>query len=192
MVSGAFLLVPSAPSLEKFCPCCATTKPTAEFFVKASEPDGFRYRCKPCEKGARPRVSPSPCVARCGRVARTMSARYCDECFVVARRMRSDNWKQSHPEANRALKRRVNLRRYGLTPEAFDALLGAQGNACASCGDTTTGGSSGRFHVDHDHTSGAVRGLLCQNCNIALGMLRDDPERIAALGRYLGRYHRAP
>jgi recombination endonuclease VII len=68
---------------------------------------------------------------------------------------------------------------YGLSIERYDALLAEQGGGCAICGRTE------RLHVDHDHESGVVRGILCGGCNRALGCMDDDPERLVAAARYL-------
>ena len=73
-------------------------------------------------------------------------------------------------------------RRYGLRPGQFDAMVNRQGNECAICRkDMGTG--RGR-HIDHDHKSGKVRGLLCAGCNTALGRL--ELVGVAAFLTYLG------
>lgn len=73
--------------------------------------------------------------------------------------------------------------RYGISRADYDALLAKQNNRCAACGDELQGG---RFqHIDHCHESGTVRGILCINCNLALGYLKDDPERITGLLAYI-------
>ena len=84
---------------------------------------------------------------------------------------------------------------YDLTPEAFEAILAAQGGGCAVCGTTSPTGQGNTFHVDHDHsccpggkTCGkCVRGILCTRCNMALGLLDDDRTRIARLDAYLSK-----
>jgi hypothetical protein len=81
--------------------------------------------------------------------------------------------------------RKTDLRRerlYGLKPEAFKAMYERQRGRCASCDDEV---DPVTVHIDHCHLTERVRGLLCRQCNIALGHLRDDPARINALGRYL-------
>lgn len=93
-------------------------------------------------------------------------------------------------------KRRHRLMKmYGLTPEAYAELFDAQGRGCAICKAMTPGGkhegkpnrSSWHWPVDHDHVTGQVRGLLCEDCNRAIGLLKDDPEIIAAAARYVSR-----
>lgn len=80
------------------------------------------------------------------------------------------------------------LKRYGLTIESYDAMLTAQGGRCAVCKDEGNKQSRwNRMSVDHDHTTGKVRGLLCDNCNRALGLLRDDPELVDEAAAYLRR-----
>jgi len=73
---------------------------------------------------------------------------------------------------------------YGIKPAEFDALLDSQGGRCAICRTETAGGKGG-WHVDHDHATGRIRGLLCHGCNIALGYFRDDPDRLRAAMAYL-------
>jgi predicted nucleic acid-binding Zn ribbon protein len=77
---------------------------------------------------------------------------------------------------------------YGLTPEHYDEMMTTQGNACAICRSTEWPGKHpGTPHVDHDHTTGEVRGLLCGPCNTGLGQFGDDPARLRAAIEYLGR-----
>lgn len=63
-------------------------------------------------------------------------------------------------------------RKYGLELGEYDRMLAAQGDVCAICKGHC--GRERRLSVDHCHSTGRVRGLLCQNCNAAIGMLKED------------------
>jgi len=84
-------------------------------------------------------------------------------------------------------------RLYGLTEEGYERLLKGQNSGCAICGSSDPGGRLYKrcrikhFNVDHDHKNGKVRGLLCQKCNRALGLLDDSPERALKVAQYLRR-----
>lgn len=70
-------------------------------------------------------------------------------------------------------------RRYGITQEDHQAMLAAQHGKCAICG------SEHRLCIDHDHSTGKVRKVLCDRCNRALGVVDDDPELLLKLVDYL-------
>lgn len=74
---------------------------------------------------------------------------------------------------------------YGVTPEAYGSMLSAQLGQCAICGDT---GGAKRLVVDHDHSTGKVRELLCASCNQALGFLRDSQDIAIQAARYLRKH----
>lgn len=81
------------------------------------------------------------------------------------------------------------LRRfYGMTMEEYTARLEAQGGRCAIC----RAKSAQRLHVDHSHQTGAIRDLLCEWCNHAIGKARDDPARLRAMADYLERHAQVP
>lgn len=90
------------------------------------------------------------------------------------------------PAARKAWQRRNHLRSaFGLTPEAYDAMLASQGGGCAICGSREPRNQHGYLSIDHDHTTGAVRGILCDPCNNGIGRLRDDPAIAARAADYL-------
>lgn len=76
--------------------------------------------------------------------------------------------------------------KYGLEPEHKAALLDAQNGGCAICG-YKFGQKTGDMKVDHDHKTGAVRGLLCDLCNRGLGMFRDSQDNLTKAVSYLAR-----
>ncbi len=79
--------------------------------------------------------------------------------------------------------RKYRLRQYGLTIEDYEGLFDAQGGVCAICLTPPFEGKA--LVVDHDHETGAVRGLLHHTCNTAIGLLDDSPEIVARAAAYL-------
>jgi Recombination endonuclease VII len=84
--------------------------------------------------------------------------------------------------------RRYNLARsYGLSVQDFENMRRSQGGRCAIC-NSLPDGPHGVLVVDHDHMTGNVRQLLCNNCNMAVGLLRDNPVCATELAAYLLRH----
>lgn len=81
-------------------------------------------------------------------------------------------------------RRRMNglHERYGLTALEFDALMRAQGGTCAVCKKPP---GKRRLHVDHEHVTGRIRGLLCFKCNASIGYMHDSPALLQAAVSYL-------
>jgi hypothetical protein len=73
---------------------------------------------------------------------------------------------------------------YGMTVKEYDAMFIAQGNACAICKSVNPSAKVG-WHIDHDHSTGKVRGILCRFCNIMLGNARDNAELMLLAVSYL-------
>jgi hypothetical protein len=93
---------------------------------------------------------------------------------------------KQHPERlpRTVIERRRHLKRsYGLTEEDVSQMISAQGGACAIC--QTTEEPARGWNIDHCHATGDVRGILCINCNMMLGMANDRPEVLAAAIEYL-------
>ncbi len=110
---------------------------------------------------------------------------YCRECSRANARAYAKN---VPPEKAAARRRRVNLKMlYGLSVEAFDALLASQGHRCGICREAVPSRGRCANAVDHDHTTGAVRGILCMKCNAGLGQFRDSPAFLRAAADYLDR-----
>lgn len=90
-------------------------------------------------------------------------------------------WRDNNPdkERNNYLKKK-----YGITLEQYEAMEHTQNHVCKICEKPQTGRYQ-NLAVDHCHTSGKVRGLLCDYCNRGIGMLKDDPKTIEAALKYL-------
>lgn len=109
---------------------------------------------------------------------------------VHRQRCRDDSrkWQESNPRA-RANQR---MRKYGITIERYESMLDEQGGVCAICRGSDNGDkSTGRFHVDHCHKTGKVRGLLCMSCNHGLGKFKDSIESLRSAAAYLESQQRA-
>jgi hypothetical protein len=74
-------------------------------------------------------------------------------------------------------------RKYGLTLEEANAYWFAE--RCAICGTTDPKDRRRKFHIDHCHTTGKVRGALCANCNTGLGYFKDSPEVMRKAAEYI-------
>lgn len=87
----------------------------------------------------------------------------------------------------KGIKRTQLLNSHGLTDAGYQLLLEKQGYVCAICRlqNPRHNGEHQHLLVDHDHATGRVRGLLCNPCNRGLGLLKDDPSRLASAIRYL-------
>lgn len=125
---------------------------------------------------------------------------YASYCTPCERKAQKERWRRD-PEKSRekrrkyqqrpnrkAIKRKADLKKaYGITPEQYDAMNRSQGGACAICKNlpNANGGDKGRLHVDHCHTTGKVRGLLCNNCNNGLGRFRDSSELLTSAAAYI-------
>lgn len=141
-------------------------------------------------------------VKTCGKCKQELSAEYfhkdkrrshglqarCKQC----QKEDAYAWRARNPEKVKEKSARYYERRgaaylreyrYGLSEEVHASLLDSQGGVCAIC--HTHRGET--LHVDHDHQTGAVRGLLCRLCNTAIGKFNDDPSRLRAAAAYLER-----
>lgn len=102
----------------------------------------------------------------------------CKDC----RRKEERDRRASDPVRQRDLLLRS---KYGITLAEYDWLVEQQEGRCAICLVDAPGRGSDIWHVDHDHDTGEVRGLLCNRCNPGLGFFQDDPDRLELAARYL-------
>ncbi|MGH9084278.1 MAG: endonuclease VII domain-containing protein [Acidimicrobiales bacterium] len=138
----------------------------ADFYRAAGAREGLRGECKACNLAAkRSRYAADP-QKYIEMVQRWQLAN--PERVRAVRRARN-----SRPEVKRRQRDDYYMRTYGISADDFDRLLDEQNGGCAICRARPDREAS--MHVDHDHESGAVRGLLCLSCNQGLGKFRDDP-----------------
>jgi len=162
----------------KRCKHCGETKRLEEFYVDRKARDGRRPDCKTCNLAARAlkyAADPTPYIARVKK------------------------WQQENPERLNAYRREYRprperkaadregylKRKYGMTLEDYERMFEGQNGVCAICGEARP--DERTLHVDHDHETGVIRGLLCFRCNNALGDFREEYELFQRAADYLDR-----
>lgn len=139
----------------KYCPGCAIVKPTDEFYRNK---DKFAPHCKECCKTLRNERNSRPEVKEARR-REYLSNRDKRKCQKLQRN-------------------------YGITLEQYDEKLIQQNGQCSICGLTPEKNGKA-LAVDHDHKTGKVRDLLCNNCNVAVGFLKEDISLCEKIRDYL-------
>ena len=163
----------------KVCKKCGATKPVDDFYRAAGMRDGYRSECKACNLAAKhERYLANPEV-EIARVKRWQQAN-ADRLNAYRRARRSE------PAVKQAERAGHLRRKYGITVEQYEEMLASQGGCCAICRREPRPDIS--LHLDHDHQSGQLRGILCFRCNNALGDFDDDPTLIGAALAYLRSY----
>lgn len=155
----------------KRCTACEQDRDPGEFGRNRSRRDGLAFYCMPCSREKAKRYMAAPAL-------RERRRQYLADLY------------QDQP---RYLNYRYSAR-FGITLEQYEALLVSQDGSCALCPYSPAAGEP-RLAVDHDHgccpgkksCGSCVRGLLCGDCNRALGLFRDDPERLRRAIGYLSR-----
>lgn len=92
------------------------------------------------------------------------------------------------PEVKESRRNYRLVTQYGITNSDYEEMLEAQEFKCAGCG-THQNELTKKLNVDHDHNTGAVRGLLCGNCNRALGLVKDNLSTLENLITYLEKHN---
>jgi hypothetical protein len=143
---------------EKTCTCCLTTKPIDDFYLTKNG-------------------------TKANKLVRKSQ---CKECMKSKMR----KWGKENPEKHAHTRWVYDLRTtYGMTEKQWLDLLAAQGGGCAICGENEKtvhrSGAVWRLSVDHCHTTGKIRGILCNRCNRAIGLLKDDVQLLRKATDYL-------
>jgi hypothetical protein len=114
-----------------------------------------------------------------------------NEATRIKARKLTREWQIKNPDK----KRNQHLKKFGITIEVFNKMLQGQSGGCAICGalespDKSTRSKSGkrRLHVDHCHSSGLVRGLLCSSCNLGLGKFFDRADLLEKAALYIRKH----
>mgnify|MGYP001581686368 CR=1 FL=1 len=151
----------ASPDLKK-CRKCGKTKSVGEFYARNLSKDKVTPDCKDCVKQAR--------KEKYGSLT---------------------SYRAQRREATQRINRASSMRRkYGLSLQDYEDLLEQQGKVCAICGSPERRRMNGiviPLSVDHCHETNKIRGLLCNDCNAGIAMLREDAEILRAAISYLER-----
>lgn len=121
---------------------------------------------------------------------------FCYDCEKIKYRLIAANPKNLENRRFRETKNRRSLTleekrslrnkwKFGLSPEAFDAIYKTQRGNCGICSQYLDRLIEKKCFVDHDHVTGIVRGILCRNCNSGLGFFKDNKQALAQAIKYL-------
>ena len=111
--------------------------------------------------------------------------RECKDCCRERKYAWYKTEKGKRSSANTKLKRR-----FGITLSEYENLLGIVNNRCQICGATESVNSH-RLGVDHDHKTGAIKGILCKACNSGIGYFQDNIDSLKAAVKYLEDFNRS-
>ena len=147
----------------KVCTKCGVEKPLDQFYKDKRLKSGVHSECKVCHE--------------------SMRRNWILKNREKVRKYGTD-WIKKNPERSKSQQLKT---RHGITLEDYNKLLKQQNGCCALCGHFGPRGNRQKyFHVDHDHNTGQIRGLLCCECNWFLGVAKlEDPEQIEKLLKYL-------
>ena len=151
----------------KCCAKCKGTKPITDFYIDKSR--GARPWCKACDLEANRKQRQQPDYKA---KKREQQARYYARPEVKARVL----------ARSKKYRRKSYLKyKFGLAPEDIDTMKVAQSSRCAICGEVFKKSPC----IDHNHETGQVRGLLCNGCNLGLGLFKDDAQTLTNASQYL-------
>lgn len=141
------------------CSICSQDKDIKEFYVRNDRKENgkyYKYVRRECKK----------CIQK------RSSADYHNN--KISRRKTRDKWHRD------IWMPRYRQKLYGLSPQQYSQMVKNQCEKCAICDEPCTS-----FNVDHCHTTGSVRALLCQACNLGLGNFKDKIQNLESAIRYL-------
>lgn len=144
---------------------CSRCKNPGEFYSDKTKKDGLHPICASCHKEYKKNLH-----------ARDSEAR--NRALV-----RSKLYREKNPEkVKKAITNSTLQAKYGISLEEYNILLVSQQGCCAVCKEKP---SKQRLHVDHVHSTGKIRGLLCQACNVSIGKMKESPELLRKLALYV-------
>ena len=160
-------------SITKKCSKCGENKLPHEMKKDNKRPDGFSSHCKTCHN-----ENTNKWREKNPEKVKTAQQKYRDTHKYEINR---------YYERNKDASKNFSYQRlYGITIQDYNSLLNKQGGGCEVCGKPP---KTRRLYVDHNHSNKKVRGLLCHNCNAALGHVKDEVSILKKLIEYIEKYN---
>ena len=161
----------------KICSKCKIEKSRSDFYVEVTNKDGVRSSCKVCAKKPRTQYI-------------KLQSKTCKTCKVnksinnFDKNKLSTNGYGSYCEKySKTKSRKFKINKYRITPEEYYEMLVSQDYKCSICFKEQE--ISKPLRIDYCHKTNKVRGLLCNNCNVALGLFQDNPHILVTALIYL-------
>lgn len=158
---------------QKVCCHCKIEKPLSEFSKDKNQKDGYTYNCKECRN------------KKYNEWAKNNKDK------VRERNAKKWESRKAYYQSERGIEssRRAHLKRmFGMTLEEYNSKLEEQNGVCDICKQPETYGRASFLSVDHCHNTNEIRGLLCNNCNRAIGLLKDDITVLENAVKYLKKH----
>jgi len=148
----------------KKCSSCQTEKVLDSFCKHRGMKDGHNNNCKECVK------------------------QHTQENKEKVRKYKSDYYSANREKCIARDRKSYLKRKYNVTVEWYEEQLKKQNGECMICGTTEGGGISSLLHVDHNHETGQIRGLLCQPCNTGLGLFKENTQLLQKAIQYVDEF----
>jgi len=165
------------------CKKCDRDLPESDFWKNSVKRSDLNGKCKHCCLAER-KAKDTP-EKRAARLEYSRKYYQQNKTEILAKQKTGYRLKREKPkDFARVQHDRILRYKHGLTREDYDILFELQGGACAICGNGPDK-KHPHLHLDHDHDSGLVRGLLCFSCNAGIGLLGDNPSLLERALVYL-------
>jgi len=154
------------------------------------------FHCKYCNQNVERRIDTGTVADSCGCMKRrdahskfeTWRCTRCHEVKPLTDYYKREDTKSYRRECKTCVKEKTLLRKFGVDYTWYHNKLEEQNHCCAICKKPLESKRNDKFDVDHCHTTGNVRGLLCTTCNTGIGLLKEDITIFKNAEKYLNKY----
>ncbi len=169
----------------KTCSKCKKRKPISKFYKDKTAKNGYRNWCKECRKKYE-EIHYQNNKEKILKQHKKYQENHKKEILQYAKQYRETHkteikkWRQTH---KKQIKIKFMLKTYGISLTEYNEILKKQKRLCAICGKKFK--NSGDCHIDHNHKTGKVGGLLCGKCNRGIGMFEENISILENAIKYL-------